>query len=180
MFDGRAVEPEKLLCCLEAARWSASSFNEQPWSFMVATRPDEQAFATMIDCLMDANQAWAQHAGALIMTVACKQFARNNKPNRMAEHDLGLAVGNMTLQATALGLSAHQMAGINVSKVATTYKVPDTHAPVTAIALGYAGDGSSPGAEQLAGRDAGPRSRKPLSEFVFADAWGQTAAVIPA
>ena len=175
VFDSRAVEPAKLLSCLEAARWAASSFNEQPWSFIVATRQQEQAFATMVGCLMEANQAWAQHAGVLIVTVVCKQFSRNNEPNRVAEHDLGLAVGNMTLQATALGLSVHQMAGINASKLATTYKVPDTHATVTAIALGYAGDGSSPGAAQLAQRDQAPRSRKPLNELVFADEWGQTA-----
>src|SRR5688572_17203164 len=55
----RSVEREKLLACLEAARWAASSFNEQPWSFFVATREQPEEFARMLGCLVEQNQAWA-------------------------------------------------------------------------------------------------------------------------
>jgi len=178
VFDGRPVEPKKLLSCLEATRWAASSYNEQPWSFIVATRQQEQAFATMVGCLVETNQSWAQHAGVLMASVVCNNFPRDNKPNRVAEHDMGLAVGNMTFQATAMGLSLHQMAGVNVSKLAKTYRVPNTHSPMTVIALGYAGDSSSPTAAQLAQRDQASRNRKPLNEFVFDDTWGHTAEII--
>lgn len=171
VFDPRPVEREKLLCCLEAARWAASSYNEQPWSFLVAARENEEEFAKMRDCLLEANQAWALQAGVLMITVAAEAFTRNGNPNRVCDHDIGLAVGNLTVQATALGLHIHQMAGINVSKTRQVYGIPETHHPLTAIALGYAGDPATAADEQLAQRDQTPRSRKPLGEFVFLGRW---------
>lgn len=175
VFDPRPVEPDKLRSCLEAARWSASSYNEQPWSFLVARREDEGAFKTMLDCLVEANQAWAVNAGVLLITVVCRQFTRNGKPNRVADHDIGLAAGNLTLQAGALGLMVHQMAGVNLARVRQTYAIPETHEALTAIALGYAGTPDQEPADGLGDRDRTPRQRKPLSEIVFADRFGQSA-----
>lgn len=173
IFEPRTVDREKLLSCLEAARWAASSYNEQPWSFLVAERTNESEFKRMLSCLTEANQAWAADAGVLLLTVVAKSFSRNNNPNRVAQHDLGLAMGNFSLQATQLGLAVHQMAGVELSKVRTTYSIPDSHEPVTAIAIGYAGDPSQN--EALAPRDQATRSRKPLSEFVFSGSWQQAA-----
>lgn len=168
-YDPRPVEEEKLLSCLEAARWAASSYNEQPWSFIVAAREAAEEFERLLGCLVEANQAWARDAGVLLITVAAKQFSRSGKPNLMAEHDIGLAIGNLSAQATALGLFVHQMAGIDRSKVRQTYDIPESHEPLTAIAIGYvAAPADDPQAVQ---RDA-PRSRKPLSDFVFAGTWG--------
>jgi nitroreductase len=170
-FDPRPVEQEKLLACLEAARWAASSYNEQPWSLLVAERGDEAEFAKMLSCLLEANQAWAKDAGVLMIAVVCKTFQRNGKPNRVAEHDVGLAAGNLTIQATALGLAVHQMAGIDLDKTRQTYGIPATHDPLTGIALGYAADPDRAANEQFAQRDRAPRARKPLDEFVFRGAW---------
>jgi nitroreductase len=169
-FDRREVERDKLLSCLEAARWAASSYNEQPWSLIIATRDNPPAFATMLECLLEANQAWAAHAGVLMLTVTARSFTRNAKPNRMAEHDVGLAVGNLTVQATSLGLHVHQMAGINPSRARQTYVIPESHDPLTAVAIGYAADSQTEDA--LAERDRAPRTRKPLGEFVFSGVWG--------
>ena len=164
-YDPRPVEPDKLLSCLEAARWAASSYNEQPWSFIVAERDNEDEFARMLECLVEANQEWAKHAGVLMLTVTARNFTRNGKPNRMAEHDIGLAMGNFSAQATALGLAVHQMAGINPSKARSTYSIPDSHDPLTAVAVGYVN--LSPADPQLAERERMPRSRKSLDEIVF-------------
>ncbi len=180
-FEPRPVERAKLLSCLEAARWAASSFNEQSWSFIVAEREDEAQFAALLGCLMEANQGWAQHAGVLMLTVAGKNFSRNNKPNRVAEHDVGLAVANLTVQATALDLHVHEMAGINPAKARQTYNIPEDHDPVTALALGYAGTPASPGVDTaILERDGSPRQRKPLGEFVFTGAWAQQSPIIDA
>ena len=174
-FEPCPVEQQDLLSCLEAARWAASSFNEQPWSFLVATRQDPGEFDRMLRCLLEANQMWAQHAGVLMLTVVSKTFARNNKPNRVAEHDVGLAVANLSLQATALGLVVHQMAGLNLAKARQTYGIPESHDPLTGIALGHEA-GPSRGMETVLGeRDRSPRKRHPLASFVFADAWLQPA-----
>lgn len=172
VYEPRPVEEVKLLSCLEAARWAASSFNEQPWSFIVARRQDQAAFANALGCLMEANQVWAKDAGVLILTVVSRLFTRNSTPNRVAEHDLGMATANLSLQAVAVGLQAHHMAGVNLARMRQVYEIPEGQDPYTAIALGYAGDAASSGSP-VAERDKGPRARKPLADFVFKDKWKQ-------
>ncbi len=172
LFSARRVERDKLIACLEAARWAASSYNEQPWYFLIAQREEEAEFARLVDCLLEANQTWARSAGVLMLTVVSRSFRRNGTPNRMAEHDLGLAVGNLSLQATALGLVVHQMAGFNPSRARQTFAIPEGFDPVTAIALGYAEDADS-ASGPLAERDRAARSRKPLAEFVFQGGWNR-------
>jgi len=172
LFEPRSVERDKLLACLEAARWSASSYNEQPWTFLVAERDNTEEFEKMLACLAEANQSWAKNAGALILTVVSTKFKKNGKPNRVAEHDIGLAAASFTFQATALGLHVHQMAGIEMSKCQTAYDIPEDHKAFTAIAVGYAAQ--LEGDSAMAERDQAPRSRKPLSEFVFQGGWGKT------
>ncbi len=177
VYQPKPVEPRKLRSCLEAARWAASSFNEQPWSFILAVREDEAAFEKLLGCLLEANQAWAKDAGVLLLTVVSRFFSKNGKPNRVAEHDLGLAAGNLTLQATALGLHVHQMAGINPAHARQAYAIPEGQDPYTAIAIGYAGEPASAPAQagELAQRDLAPRQRKALGAFVYGGQWGRTA-----
>lgn len=177
-FDAaRSIETAHLLSCLEAARWAASSYNEQPWSFILARREDTAAFQEMLGCLLEANQAWAKDASVLMLTVVCRTFKLNGKPNRVAEHDIGLASGNLVIQATALGIDVHQMAGINASHARQAYGIPDGYDPYTAIALGYAAAPESLGDAKLRERETAPRTRKKLAEIVFAGAWQQPASL---
>lgn len=169
-FSDRAVEPQKLRSLLEAARWSASSFNEQPWRFVVATKDNPVAFEKALSGLVDANQAWVKHTPVLLLCFAQQHFSRNNKPNRVHEHDLGLAMGNLTAQATSMGLFVHQMSGIDQEKIRALYGVPAEFTPVTAAAIGYPGTNEALPAE-IRQRDQGPRTRKPFDEFVFGDHW---------
>jgi len=126
----------------------------------------------MLECLVEGNRAWAKNVGVLILTIVSKLFTKNGKPNRAAEHDIGLAAGNMVLQAAALGLQGHQMIGIESDKVRSMYGVPDSYEPLTAIALGYAAAKVDPN-DPLAQRDAARRGRKPLSEIVVQGKWGR-------
>jgi nitroreductase len=174
-FDPRPVERDKLLSCLEAARWAPSSYNEQPWTFILAERTDAAEFARMVDCLAEGNRAWAKNVGVLMLTIVSKLFVKNGKPNRAAEHDIGLAAGYMVLQATALGLQGHQMIGIEPAKIRSEYKIPDGHEPLTAIALGYPAAVQPGTTDPLGQRDLNPRTRKPLAEIVNQGAWGQAA-----
>ena len=173
-YDPRPVEREKLLSCLEAARWAPSSYNEQPWTFILAERTDAAAFAKALDCLVEGNQAWAKNVGLLMLTVVARSFTKNGKPNAACEHDVGLAAGNMVLQATALGLQGHQMIGIVAAKVRAAYQVPDGHDPLTAIAIGYPANVPAGTTDPLGQRDLTPRGRKPLSETVVSS-WGKAA-----
>ena len=172
-FNIRPIEPEKIASLLEAARWAASCFNEQPWFFIVATQDNAQEYEKLFSCLVEANQTWAKDAPLLMLSVAKLSFTRNNKPNRHALHDLGFAVGNLTLQAQALGLFVHQMGGFDADKARTLYSIPEDYEPVAAIAIGYPGNLSQLD-EDLQQRELSPRSRKPLTEFVFRGNWNQS------
>lgn len=174
-FADTPVEPDKLRCLFEAARWSASSFNEQPWRFIVATKDDADGFAMALSCLVEANQAWAKAAPVLILTVTRTTFTKNDKPNRVHQHDLGLAVGNLTAEATALGLVLHQMAGIVPDTVREAYHVPDGFEPQTAIALGYPGDPDSLPEDWMRQAEASPRERMPFGGFIFEGEWGKAS-----
>ena len=173
-FDSRPVSEADLRSIFEAARWAASSFNEHPWSFILATSADPDEFEKLLSCLIEPNQVWARSAPVLALGVAGTRFRRNDKPNRVAIHDLGLAVGNLSLEATSRDLVVHQMAGILADRARTIYAVPQDHEVVTGIAIGYAGDPASL-PEILQGRDRSPRARKPLNEFVFTRKWGADA-----
>ena len=173
-FDDRPVPEADLRSLFEAARWAASSYNEQPWNYLVATKENPVEFGRMLGCLVEANQTWAKAAPVLVLGVVSLQFARNNTDNRAAVHDLGLAAGNLVVEATARGLSVHQMIGILPDKARETYQIPKHFEAWTAMAIGYqAAPEKLPDA--LKDRDLTPRQRKRLSKFVFTGHWGQPA-----
>ncbi len=170
-FSAKQVTNDLLLKLLEAAQWAASSFNEQPWRFLVATKQNPAEFARALSCLVPANQEWAQHAPVLVLTVVKETFTKNGKPNRVAEHDLGLAVGNLTVQATVEGLVLHQMGGIEQEKIREIYGIPDGHHAVTAIAIGYVGDPGSLPEGWTRESELEKRTRRPLADLVFSGTW---------
>jgi len=176
-FAPRVVAEADLRSLFEAARWAPSSYNEQPWSFLVATREDPEEFGRILACLDEGNQVWAKAVPVLALGVVRLKFARNNQDNRAAVHDLGLAVGNLVVEATARGLSVHQMIGILPDKARKVFQIPEHSAAWTAIAIGYRDDPSQL-PEALKARELGPRQRKPLSQFVFAGKWGQPSPVV--
>lgn len=173
-FANRPVSDDDLRSVFEAARWAASSYNEQPWRYVVATRADSAGFERLLSCLVEGNQPWARSAPVLAIGCTCETFSRNSNPNAAAQHDLGLASASLTLEATARGLFVHQMIGILPDRVRELYHVPENVRPLTALAIGYLGD---PNAlpENYKARDLTPRARKPLAEFVFANDWGTPA-----
>ncbi len=176
-FSDRMVEPEKLRSVLEAARWAASSYNEQPWSFIVATSDNKAEFDRLLSCLAEGNQEWARNAPILMLSVAKLNFERNGVENRHAFHDVGAASAELAIQATANGLFIHQMAGFDVPLAQQTYSIPDGYEPVAAIALGYLGDPTTL-SERLQQRENSPRTRKPLEKFVFSGSWNQTSPLV--
>lgn len=171
-FSSRPVEPEKLRSLWEAARWAPSSFNEQPWSFLVATQEHPTDYERFLSCLTESNRKWARRAPVLMLSVAKLAFEEDGKLNRHAFHDVGLAVENLVIQATALDLFVHQMAGFDVERARQEFKIPEGYEPVAAMALGYPGDPSAL-PDYLRERELRPRSRKPITEFVFSGVWRQ-------
>lgn len=171
IFSDRAVEPDKLERMFEAARWAASSGNEQPWSFVLAHKSEPELFDRLAACLLPGN-AWAKAAPTLILSVARMVTSGSTNPNRYGFHDTGMAVGNLLAQATADGLFVHQMGGFDVEKARKDLGLPENHDPVAMVAIGYYGDQST--ADQaLKDREKRPRARKRLDEFVFHGLWGK-------
>lgn len=177
-FSNRPIEHETLLSILEAARWAPSSFNEQPWRFLVARQEDSDEFERMLSCLMEVNQAWAQAAPVMMISVAKMYFGDDPaKTNRHAFHDVGLATSQLVLQALDHGLYVHQMAGFNPAKTRDVYAIPEGFEPVAGMALGYPGDPSGL-PDKLAERERKPRTRMALDELVYDGRWGETSPLV--
>tara|TARA_A100001391_G_scaffold193797_2_gene169464 strand:+ start:586 stop:1191 length:606 start_codon:yes stop_codon:yes gene_type:complete len=172
-FADRGVSREDLRSLFEAARWAASSYNEQPWSYLVARREDTDAFERLLSCLVEGNQEWAKHVPVLAIGCISLKFSRNGQTNAAAEHDLGLASANLTFEATSRGLVVHQMIGIFPGRVRSLYGLPDDVEAKTGLAIGYAAPVESV-PDELRDRDLKPRQRKSLQEFVFGDKWGES------
>ena len=176
-FDERPVEPDKLKSLFEAARWAPSSSNEQPWRFIVASKSNPAEHDRLFACLLEGNRKWAFRAPVLMLSVASLLFEDDCKPNRHAYYDTGLAVENLVVQATALGLQVHQMAGFDVQRARETCLIPTGFDPVAMIALGYPGDPAVL-PDHLREREMKPRERQPISDFVFSIKWGQPSPLV--
>lgn len=176
-FASTPVEPEKLCSLFEAARWSASCFNDQPWSLIVATQADTVNYQKLLDCLVPGNQAWAQAAPVLMLVLAQKTFKHNGSPNQWGEYDTGQAIGTLAVQATSMGLFLHQMGGFEADKAIAAFKLPEHVKPMAAAALGYAGEISNLPPD-LQEKELTPRSRHPISSFVFTGEWGKPTSFV--
>jgi nitroreductase len=171
-FADKDVSADDLKKLFEAARWAASSFNEQPWRFLVGRRGDE-TYKKIFGALVEFNQSWAKSAPVLVLSVAKKTFSANGQPNRYGLHDTGAATTLLSLQATANGLHTHSMAGFDAEQARASFAIPSDYDIGAVTALGYFGDPESL-PDQMQKTEVAPRQRKPLEEFVFSD-WDKPA-----
>lgn len=174
-FADKPVPPDVLRSIFEAARWAPSSYNEQPWGYVLGTKDDEASFEKVLSVLVEFNVAWAKSAPVLAIAVARLTFAKDNTPNRNALYDTGAATALLSVEATARGLAVHQMAGFDPNKARQVFGIPAGSQAIAALAVGYPGDPASL-PPPLKDRELAPRTRKPLAEFVMAGQWGHTAS----
>ena len=140
IFSSKEVEEEKLISLFEAARWAPSAFNEQPWRFILGINGQDENYQKIYDCLMTANQRWAKYAPVLVISLSRVISDVTNKPNRFAQYDTGMAVGNLLTQATSMGLMVHQMGGFSVTDVKKYFAIGDEYEVMAVMAIGYKGD----------------------------------------
>ncbi len=172
-FAGREVSPAELAKVFEAARWAPSSNNEQPWRYLVGVH-GSITHAKIASSLAGFNQAWTPKAPVLILGVAHTKFSRNGNPNDYAVYDLGAATVLLVLQAAAMGLAAHQMAGFDHAAVRQALEIPEDYALGSVIALGFQDEPATLTNEKLIASETAPRTRKPLREIAFSS-WDEPA-----
>ncbi len=172
-FQGRPVNPADLARLFEAARWAPSSYNEQPWRFLVGLR-GSSTHQKITSALIPFNQSWAPKAPVLMLGVAKTRFSHDNSANDYAFYDLGAATALLVVQATALGLATHQMGAFDHAAARQALGIPEDYLIGSVTALGYLGEPALLPNERMIAQEVAPRTRKPLSEFVLS-AWGQPA-----
>jgi nitroreductase len=176
-WSPRALDPAgevsdaALRALLEAARWAPSHGNTQPARYLIGRRGDE-TFARLFELLNKGNKSWAGRAAVLML--ACAQTANEKGEIPLAEYGVGLASENLVLQAVALGLVAHQMAGFNADGARLVFSLPDRVRPLTVIAVGVLGPPELLPEDRRA-KETAPRKRLPLGEIAFAGEWGNPA-----
>ncbi len=169
----KAVSQEQVVALLEAARWAPSCYGDQPWRFVVWNKDsDMQAWQQAFDCLAPGNQSWVKDAPVLLLVCADTLFNHNQQANRWAQYDTGAAAENLCLQASSMGLMAHQMGGFNADSTYEAFDIPAQFIPMAMISVGYPADIANLEGEVLS-RETADRKRRPLNELFFANRWNK-------
>lgn len=178
-WSGRAydaakpVTQEQVIALLEAARWAPSCYGDEPWRFIVWNKgSNPQAWQQALDCLVPGNRAWAVNAPLLVLVCADTLFGHNQQPNRFAQYDTGAAAQNLCLQASSMGIMAHQMGGFDANLAREKFNIPAQYTVMAMISVGYPADIAMLSGDALT-RETAPRVRKPLSALFFNATWGQ-------
>lgn len=175
-FSPKSVEPEKIQSLMEAARWAPSSFNGQPWRFILGVKGQGDGYDKIQQGLVEFNQIWSQTAPLLIVALGRKNFAHSGEPNTAWQYDTGASVAFLTLQAMSMGLYMHQMGGFSKQKLIELLEIPADYEPLTVLAIGYMGsaDVLPPDFQKM---EMGERSRMPFNELVFDNKFGQASNI---
>lgn len=164
-YDGsKEVSSDQINKIIEAARFTPSCYNDQPWNFIIGNRATHpETYQKIFDTMVEFNQGWAKNAPVLVLAVASTTFSKNDKPNRWGPYDTGAAAISMVYQATALGLMAHEMGGFDEKKAMAAFEIPGGYLPMAVIAIGYE-------AENAPDKDP-KKDRKPVAENFFFNSW---------
>jgi nitroreductase len=169
-FDSRPVSRDKIELLIDAARWAPSGNNGQPWRFIYSMAGTPE-YTPMFDLLNRGNRVWAGTAPLLMISLAQVISTYKDRPNRLALYETGMAVANLLLQATYMGLFVHQMAGYDRKQAREVLELPERYEPAAMMAIGYKGDpGQLPPDE--AERETRERKRLETAALLYRGKWG--------
>ena len=163
-LTGEVIKEEEFLSIIEAARWAPSSFNEQPWKFLYATR-NSKNWDKFFELLVEANQQWVKNASHLVLIISKKTFTKNGNDNVVHMFDAGSAWENAALQASELNIVAHGIAGFDYNKAREELNIPDDYAVCAMFTLGYQ-DSKDKLPENFQANEE-PSNRKSISEILI-------------
>ncbi len=174
-FAAKPVEKETLRSLFEAARWSPSSYNQQPWRFVIGQNGDE-SYKKIMDSLVEFNQKWASTAPVLVAVIGRTINNNGEGKNKVYQYDAGQSVAHLSIEAMYHGLYVHQMGGFDPQKIVAHFSVPGEYHPLTVLAIGHLGD-----PEQLEGgmkkSELAERSRFDFDDFVFSGNFGENSGL---
>lgn len=161
-FDSnRPVTEDQIQAIIKAGQLAPSSYNDQPWYFIICDRTtNPNAYAKVFNTLVEFNQKWVESVPLLIVVIASTNSHKNSY-NRHAQYDTGAAAFSMMLQATSLGLMAHQMGGFDETKLQAAFGISKDFVPMAVMAVGYPGKDDA----------SRVKDRKPTIENFFMGAW---------
>jgi len=168
-MSGESITQEQLFTLFEAARWAPSSFNNQPWSFIYATR-DSHHWKIFVDLVNNSNKLWVPQAAVLIVVLSRTLFFYNDQPSRTHSFDTGAAVENLALQGASMGLVVHGMEGFDYDRTRIVLNIPQEYAIEALFAIGKPGNPQEL-PEPLQARER-PSERKSIPEFVYEGNFG--------
>jgi len=175
-FDPSPLTDDLVTTLVEAARWAPSAMNRQPWRFVLG-RIGDRTHAQIVAALAPGNRVWAQHAPLLVVSFARLRGADpegRSDPDVVAAFEVGMAAAHLEVQAQSLGLVSHHMGGFDAAALSGAVGAEDEWQALTVLAIGRPGDVAEL-PEALRERESAPRTRLPLSDLAFADAWGAPA-----
>lgn len=174
VLSGRAIEDDKIESLAEAARLSASCFNNQPWRLVFSSGKDS---LELVKGALSKGNVWATKA-PLIVAVASRPPDDCQLSDRRDYYlfDCGLAIGQLVLRATELGLIAHPIAGFDPLKVKAALGIPEDHVVMTLVICGYPGTDDSLLSDKQKEAEVRRPDRKPKGENIFVDRWGRAMA----
>lgn len=170
-FSSQAVDEKKISTLIEAARWSPSSYNLQPWRFIVWHQDQNPYFEQVYATLSNTNKAWVRNVPVLIGVFADTRGVEG-QVNHAAVYDTGAAALALVLQAQALGLVSHQLGGFDKQALREQFSIPEHITILSLIAIGYQGQVHEL-REDLQAKELAPRSRQALESIVFNNTWPQ-------
>ena len=169
-YSPRPVEPEKVERMLEAARWSPSCANRQPWRFLVVGA--EASSRPAVEEALDAGNSWARRAPVLIVAGARREDGGVVESRDYFLHDTGMALMSLIYRGVDQGLMVHPMAGWREGALRAALGLPDDFVPAAVVAVGYPGKPEELD-EAARKKDEKPRARKALGEVAFSGRWAE-------
>jgi len=165
-FADKPIDDEILHTLLEAARWSPSAFNEQPWRFILGVKNEDGNYSKILESLVEFNQNWAKNAPVLMVSCGRTTFTRNDKPNNYVAYDTGQSVSYLTMQALSHDVYVHQMAGFDKAKIKESFNISEEYEVFTVMALGYV-DSADKLTYDLKKQETTERQRKAHNVLIF-------------
>ena len=134
-YQNKAVEEEKLVLLMQAAMAAPSARNNQPWEFVVITKPEKMAE------FRKGMKYGNYNAPAAIVVCSSPKVMQNSDAQKYWIQDCSAAVENILIAAVSLGLGTVWL-GVypkeeTIQTVREIVSLPEEITPLAVLYVGY-------------------------------------------